>query len=213
MFSALAFLGAVVLLVLSYRWIDPPTTPYILSESWRLGQVERSWVDIEDVAPALARALVASEDANFCLHMGFDVEAIRTVIERGEARGASTITQQVVKNVYLWQGRSWVRKGLETGLTPLVELLWPKRRILEIYLNVAEMGEGLFGVGAASRRYFGKTAAELFPAQAASLAVVLPNPKRRDPTALSPNLRRAAGRVRDGAVTIQADGRSSCFES
>jgi len=211
-YSVLAALAAIVLLVLPYRWIDPPTTSYILSESRRLGQVERSWVDIEEVAPALPRALVASEDANFCLHPGFDVQAIRTVIERGEARGASTITQQVVKNVYLWQGRSWVRKALETGLTPLVETLWPKRRILEIYLNVAETGEGLFGVGAAARRYFGTTAAELSPVQAASLAVVLPNPKRRDPTALSSGLRQAAARVRDGAATIRADGRSDCFE-
>ena len=209
--AALAALAALVLLVLAGRWIDPPTTPYIFAESRRLGQVERSWVDIDDVAPVLPRVLVAAEDANFCLHRGFDVAAIRAVIEAGEARGASTITQQVVKNVYLWQGRSWFRKALEAGLTPLVEVLWPKRRILEVYLNVAETGEGVFGVDAAARR-LGTTAAELSPVQAARLAVVLPNPKRRDPAALSPRLRRLAERVRDGAATIRADGRSGCFE-
>lgn len=208
----LAALAAVVLLVLAYRWIDPATTPYILSEGWRLGQVERSWVDIEEVAPVLPRALVAAEDANFCLHRGFDLAAIRAVIEAGEARGASTITQQVVKNVFLWQGRSWLRKGLEAGLTPLVETLWPKRRILEVYMNVAETGEGIFGVGAAAGRRLGTAAAALSPAQAARLAVVLPDPKRRDPAALSPWLRRLAERVREGAATIRADGRSACFE-
>ena len=207
----LAALVALVLLILSGRWIDPPTTPYILSESRRLGQVDRAWVDIEDVAPVLPRALVAAEDANFCLHHGFDVAAIRAVIERGEVRGASTITQQVVKNVFLWQGRSWIRKALEAGLTPLVEAFWPKRRILEVYMNVAETGEGVFGVAAAARR-LGTGAADLSPVQAARLAVVLPSPKRRDPAALSPRLRRLAERVREGAATIRADGRSDCFE-
>ena len=210
--AALAVAAAIVLLVLGYRWIDPPTTPYILSEGRRLGQVERTWVDLEEVAPVLARAIVAAEDANFCRHWGIDVAAVRAVIEAGEARGASTITQQVVKNVLLWQGRSWLRKALEAGLVPLVEVLWPKRRILEVYMNVAETGEGVFGVAAAARRSFGVTAAELSPERAARLAVVLPSPKRRDPASLSPRLRRQAERVLAGAATIRADGRSGCFE-
>jgi monofunctional biosynthetic peptidoglycan transglycosylase len=138
--------------------------------------------------------------------------AIRAAIGEGAERGASTISQQVVKNVYLWQGRSWVRKALEAALTPLVEAVWTKRRILVVYLNVAEFGEGIFGVEAAARHYYGVAAADLTPAQAARLAVVLPNPKARDPNALSQTLRRRAARVQDGAETIRADGRAACFE-
>ena len=203
---------AVVAWVASYRWIDPPTTLYVAAEAARLGGVARDWVDLEDVAPALARSVVAAEDADFCLHWGFDMDAIRAAIEDGAGRGASTLTQQVVKNAFLWQGRSWPRKALEAGLTPLVEALWPKRRILEVYLNVAETGEGMFGVEAAARRHFGVAAADLTPAQAAALASILPNPKRRDPAAPGPAMRRKAARVLDGAATIRADGRAACFE-
>ena len=198
--------------VLAYRWIDPPTTPYILLESSRLGGVERAWVDIDDVAPVMARAAVAAEDANFCNHWGFDVTAIRRAIEAGGTRGASTISQQVVKNVFLWQGRTWLRKALEAALTPLMETFWSKRRIVEVYLNVAEFGTGVFGVEAAARRAFGVAAADLSAAQAAALASVLPNPKERDAARLTPALQRKAARVRDGAATIRADGRAACFE-
>ena len=198
--------------VLAYRWIDPPTTPYILLESSRLGGVERTWVDIDDIAPVMARAAVAAEDANFCNHWGFDVTAIRRAIEAGGTRGASTISQQVVKNVFLWQGRNWLRKALEAALTPLMETFWSKRRIVEVYLNVAEFGTGVFGVEAAARRAFGVAAADLSAAQAAALASVLPNPKERDAARLTPALQRKAARVRDGAATIRADGRAACFE-
>ena len=115
------------------------------AEQRRLGTVAHDWVAMEDIAPAMARSAVAAEDADFCLHWGFDVAAIRAALDDGGARGGSTITQQVVKNVYLWQGRSWIRKALEALLTPLVEAVWSKRRILEVYLNVAEFGEGVFG--------------------------------------------------------------------
>jgi monofunctional biosynthetic peptidoglycan transglycosylase len=209
LFAALAVLG---LWILAYRWIDPPTTPYILSEAGRIGGVERDWVDLEDVAPVMARAVVAAEDANFCLHWGFDVDAIRSVIEAGGARGASTISQQVSKNAFLWQARSWPRKALETMLTPVVEAAWPKRRIVEVYLNVAEMGPGVFGVQAAARHWFGVEASALTTAQAAALASILPNPKARDPRAPSEAMRRKARRVADGAATIRADGRAACFE-
>lgn len=199
--------------VLAYRWIDPPTTPYIWAESSRLGGVERIWVDIDDMAPVMARAAVAAEDANFCTHWGFDVAAIRDALEEGGNRGASTISQQVVKNAFLWQGRSWPRKALEAALTPLMEALWPKRRIIEVYLNVAEFDAGVFGVQAAAGRYFGVDAADLTGAQAAALAAILPNPKARDATRLTPALQRKAAGVRDGAATIAADGRAACFES
>nr|WP_281494166.1 monofunctional biosynthetic peptidoglycan transglycosylase [Jannaschia sp. S6380] len=204
--------GALVLWVLAYRWIDPPTTPYMLSEYRRLGTIEKAWVDLDDLDPVIARSFVAAEDANFCRHWGFDVDAIREAIEDGGNRGASTISQQVVKNAFLWQGRSWPRKALETVLTPLMEALWPKRRIVEVYLNVAEMDEGAFGVDAAARRYFDRGAADLTGRQAALMAAVLPDPKGRDAGRPTAFLDRRARSIADGAATIRADGRAACFE-
>ncbi|MGR3467658.1 MAG: monofunctional biosynthetic peptidoglycan transglycosylase, partial [Shimia sp.] len=191
--------------------IRPPTTPYILSEASRLGAVDRVWVPIEEIAPALQRAAVAAEDANFCAHWGFDTAAIRAALDSGALRGGSTITQQVAKNVYLWHGRSWLRKGLEALVTPVIELTWSKRRILEVYLNVAEFDEGVFGAEAAARRYFGVAPEALTPVQAARLAMVLPNPKGRDAAAPSATLRRRSAAILDGAETIRRDGRAACF--
>lgn len=210
--GVLLALALIVGWVLLYRWIDPPTTPYIVGEDARLAGVARTWVDLEDVAPVMARAAVAAEDANFCLHWGFDVDAIRDAIEDGGTRGASTISQQVVKNAFLWQGRSWVRKALEAGMTPLMELLWPKRRIIEVYLNVAEFDEGVFGVEAAAQEYFGRSAADLTDRQAGLLAALLPSPKTRDASNPTAFLSRRANSVIDGAATIRADGRAACFE-
>lgn len=200
-------------MVLVYRFVNPPTTYTIWSESRRLDGVDHEWVPMEDIAPVLRRSVVAAEDANFCVHWGFDMAAIRAALDDGAGRGASTISQQTVKNVFLWQGRSWPRKALEAALTPFVELAWPKSRVLEVYLNVAEFGEGIFGIDAAAHHYYGLTPAKLSPAQSARLAVILPNPKERDPRKLSANLGRRAAQVMDGAATIQADGRASCFDS
>ena len=133
-------------------------------------------------------------------------------IDEGGARGASTLTQQVVKNVYLWHGRSWPRKALEAGITPFVELFWSKRRIVEVYLNIAEFDEGVFGVEAASRHYFGVGPENLTAVQAARLAALLPNPKERSAARPSPFVRKRAQSILDGAATIRADGRASCFE-
>jgi monofunctional biosynthetic peptidoglycan transglycosylase len=155
---------------------------------------------------------VAAEDANFCLHWGFDMGAIRTAIAEGSGRGASTLSQQVVKNVWLWHGRNWGRKALEAMITPVMETAWPKRRVLEVYLNVAEFDEGVFGVEAAARHYFGLSAADLSPAQAARLAAVLPDPKGRSASRPTDALRRRAARIMDGAATIARDGRAACFE-
>ncbi|MEM0935776.1 MAG: monofunctional biosynthetic peptidoglycan transglycosylase [Pseudomonadota bacterium] len=201
----------VLFFVLLFAVFNPPTTHTIWTEQRRLGAVERRWVPIEEIAPVMARSVVAAEDANYCLHWGFDMDAIRDALEDGMQRGASTISQQTVKNVYLWQGRSWLRKAVEAGLTPLVELVWSKPRILEVYLNVAEFDEGVFGVEAAARHYFDTTARDLTATQAARLAVVLPNPKARDAASLSGGLRRRAASVADGAATIAADGRDACF--
>ncbi|NUH67078.1 monofunctional biosynthetic peptidoglycan transglycosylase [Sulfitobacter sp. S0837] len=213
-FGAVLLLGAlVVLLVLLFRVVNPPTGVYMFSESRRLGGVERDWVPLEQIAPVMARSAVAAEDANFCNHWGFDMEAIRTAIENGSERGASTISQQTVKNVYLWHGRSWLRKALEAGMTPLLEALWPKRRIIEVYLNVAEFDEGVFGVGAAAPHYFGVSAADLSAKQAARLAAILPDPKGRSASRPSPFTRKRTAQIMDGAATIRADGRAACFES
>ena len=207
--------GPVLLLlavILLYRWVNPPITHTIWSEQRRLGSVERSWVPIDEIAVTIPRSVVAAEDANFCLHWGFDVEAIKLAIAEGATRGASTITQQTVKNVFLWQGRSWTRKTLEAVITPLVELLWPKQRILEVYLNVAEFDEGVFGVDAAAFRYFDTGPTRLTPIQAARLAAVLPDPKGRSAAKPTPALERRAQSIADGAATIAADGRAACFE-
>ena len=149
---AVVFLLAVFVVVL-FAFVNPPTNAYIYSESRRLGGVKQVWTPLEKIAPVMARSAVAAEDANFCQHWGFDMKAIRAAIVEGSSRGASTISQQTVKNVYLWQGRSWVRKAMEAVMTPLVEAIWTKRRIVEVYLNIAEFDEGVFGVGAAAQHY------------------------------------------------------------
>ena len=208
----LAMVVAFVFLVLIYSVVNPPVTHTIWSEWRRLGKVDREWVPIEEIAPIMARSVVAAEDANFCLHWGFDVEAIRDALEDGGSRGASTITQQVVKNVFLWQGRSWVRKALETSMTPVVEIVWSKQRILEVYLNVAETGQGIFGVEAAAQKYYGVSAAKMSPTQAARVAAILPSPRNRSVTDPSVRTRRRAASILDGAATIRADGRAACFE-
>lgn len=204
--GALILLSVAVLVVM--RWVDPPTTPYIWQEQTRLGEIRRDWRGLDEMAPAIARSAVAAEDANFCVHWGIDMTAIRLALEEGANRGASTITQQVVKNVFLWHGRSWSRKALEALITPLVEIAWTKRRILEVYLNVAEFDEGVFGVEAASHWYFGVAAEHLSARQAAQLVAVLPAPKNR--SARKPSKRSEA--IRDGAATIAGDGRAQCFE-
>ncbi len=208
----LAPLVLTFLVVLLYGFVDPPTTHTIWSEKRRLGAVDHEWIGIEEVAPAAVRAVVAAEDANYCLHWGFDVDAIRDALEDGGTRGASTISQQTVKNVFLWQQRSWFRKALEALITPVAEAVWSKRRMLEIYLNVAEFDEGVFGIDAAAHHYFGVPPGDLSPMQGALLASVLPNPKERSASRPSNSQRNRARRIADGAATIAADGRAACFE-
>ncbi|MEJ6405066.1 monofunctional biosynthetic peptidoglycan transglycosylase [Yoonia sp. 2307UL14-13] len=206
-----AALGMVLIATLIYALIAPPTTPYMFSESRRVGGVKYEWVPMERIAPVMARSAVAAEDANFCLHWGLDVKAIRQAVDRGRG-GASTISQQVIKNVYLWHGRSWTRKAIEALWTPLAEAVWSKRRILELYLNVAEFDEGVFGVQAAARHYFGVDAADLSATQAARLAAILPAPKNRSASNPSQFTRNRTRQIIAGAETIRADGRADCFE-
>lgn len=206
-----ALVALVVVWVALYAVLPVPTTAYILGESRRLGGAERDWVPIEQVSIHLQRAVVAAEDANFCQHWGFDMTAIRDAIADGAQRGGSTISQQTVKNTFLWHGRSWLRKALEAAITPLMELLWSKSRVLEVYLNVAEFGEGVFGAEAAAQHHFGVPAADLTLRQAALLAAALPNPQERIASAPSASLDRRARAIADGAATIAADGRDGCF--
>lgn len=208
----LALVLPVFVIVGLLRVINPPTDFYMAAETRRLGKITQRWAPLTDISPVMARSVVASEDANFCLHWGFDLTAIRAAIADGGNRGASTIDQQVVRNVFLWQGRSWPRKALEALLTPVMELTWPKRRILEVYLNMAEFGEGTFGITAAAARYFHVEPNKISPEQAALLAAALPDPKRRDPAKSSRWMVKRAAEIRSGAATIEADGRARCFE-
>jgi monofunctional biosynthetic peptidoglycan transglycosylase len=208
----LVIVGVVVLATFMFSIFNPPTTPYMFQEGRRLGGVTQEWVAIEDIAPVMARSAVAAEDANFCLHWGLDVNAIRATLDRGGAGGASTISQQTVKNVYLWHGRSWVRKAMEAFWTPLTEAIWTKRRILEVYLNIAEFDEGVFGVQSAAQHYFGVDARNLSATQSARLAAILPDPKGRSASNPSNPVRRRTSSIMDGAATIAADGRAACFE-
>lgn len=208
----LVFYAVVFVAVLLFKFVNPPTTATMVGEARRLGGIQKEWVGIEAMSPNLTRAVVAAEDANFCRHWGFDVAAIREALQDGAQRGASTISQQVVKNVYLWQGRSWPRKALEGLITPVVELVWTKRRILEVYLNVAEFDEGVFGAEAGARGYFGRAAADLTVQQGALMATVLPNPKERSAARPATWMQRRAAQIADGAATIAADGRADCFD-
>jgi monofunctional glycosyltransferase len=168
------------------RWIDPPTSAFMLARQFETrSAVDYRWVDWPALSPQLPIALVAAEDQLFPRHRGFDVDAIEAVLsERGgpPRRGASTISQQVAKNLFLWSGRSWLRKALEAWFTVWIETLWSKQRILEVYANIAEFGDGVYGAEAAAQRFFGTPAAALDAAQSARLAAVLPNPRRYSAT-------------------------------
>ncbi|WP_347159039.1 monofunctional biosynthetic peptidoglycan transglycosylase [Pontibacter chitinilyticus] len=173
--------------VLLYRWVAPPATLHMIKRRAEAGAAEKkepaikyTYVSLEEMSPQLPLAVVASEDQLFLKHHGFDFEAIQAAFKRNrkssKIRGGSTISQQVAKNVFLWHGRSYLRKAVEAYFTMLIEVLWGKERIMEVYLNIAEMGDGVFGVEAASQRYFHKPAKALGRQEAALLAAVLPNP-------------------------------------
>ncbi len=178
-FTALAFVVLSALSVLALRWVDPPTSAFMLRAQQ---PVRYKWVDLEKISPHAAVAVIAAEDQQFPFHAGFDLKSIRDAVKenakRRRPRGASTISQQVAKNLFLWNGASYVRKGLEAWFTVLIEACWPKERILEVYLNIAEFGPGVYGVEAASRKFFRKPAVSLTRYEAATLAAVLPNPRR-----------------------------------
>lgn len=181
-----------LLVIMVLRWVNPPTSMMMTIERIKAKMDQRKdfridyrWVNFEKMASNLPLAIIASEDQKFPIHHGFDLEAITDAVETrlngGRLRGASTITQQVAKNLFLWPGKSLFRKGIEAYYTTMIELLWNKRRILEVYLNIAEFGNGIFGVEAASQRFFGKPAERIHLWEAARLASVLPDPKSMNP--------------------------------
>lgn len=198
--TVLVLLLLSVAVVLPFRWIDPPASMVMLERKWQQRDkpytITQQWLNWRDVPRHAALAVVVSEDQNFPHHYGFDIEAIRKAIaereRRGHLRGASTISQQVARNMYLWTSRSWLRKGLEVWFTALIELCWHKQRILEVYLNIAEWGDGVFGLEAASRYHFGIPATQLSVWQSALLASSLPSPLNYDPAAPAPHLLRRA---------------------
>lgn len=179
-YACVAYLALVLVLILAYRFVDPPGSALMAIRGLQGTQVNQTWVPLERISPKLVRAVVVAEDSRFCQHAGIDFEAMEQAIMRSGARGgASTITMQVTKNLFLWPSRSYLRKAIELTLTPIVDLVWPKWRILEIYLNVAEWGNGVFGAEAAARHHFRRSANRLSTRQAALMASVLPNPFRR----------------------------------
>lgn len=168
-----------------YRFMEPPVTPLMLLREADGAPILKKWEPLSRISPALQRAVIASEDARFCQHFGFDWSAINDAIDRdtdgGRLYGASTISQQTAKNLFLWPSRTFLRKGIEAYFTVWLEATWPKRRILEMYLNVVEWGNGIYGAEQAAETYFGIPASELSPYQAALLAVSLPSPRESDP--------------------------------
>ncbi|WP_445769218.1 monofunctional biosynthetic peptidoglycan transglycosylase [Rheinheimera sp.] len=186
----LLLLLVLALLLLVLRFVPPPTSAFMLQSPY---PVRQSWVNIDTLPAHVALAMVASEDQRFMQHIGVDFTAISDALEQADdgdgLRGASTITQQTAKNLLLWPGRSLVRKGLEAAIALGLELIWGKKRILEVYVNIAEFGKGIYGVEAASQYYFGKPASRLSPNEAARLAVLLPSPRKRDARQLTPYLR------------------------
>lgn len=197
-----AWLAAFMLVqVAPLRWLDPPTSMFMLiRQAEGLGEpgftLRQEWRDAGAIAACLPISVVAAEDQTFPQHAGFDLRAIEKALdsnaEGGRVRGASTISQQVAKNLYLWGGGGFVRKGLEAWYTLLIEAFWPKRRILEVYANVAEFGDGVYGAEAAAQAFFGKPASRLTPAESARLAAVLPNPRKYSARNPGPYVQRRA---------------------
>lgn len=204
--------GAVVV----YRFVPPPATLLMLMRRTEGERLDYRWRSLDRISPSLAQAVIASEDAKFCSHHGFDADAIQDALENnerrpGRIRGGSTVSQQTAKNVFLWPARSWVRKGLEAYFTGLIELAWPKRRIMEMYLNVAEWGPGVYGAEAAARHWFGKSAANLTRTEAARLAAILPSPRRYRAAKPGPYVQRRARLIVARAGVVRRDGLAGCL--
>ena len=210
----LVLTGLVLASVAAHRLVPPPVTFLMVTRAIEGEGLSYRWKSLDDISPRLVEAVIASEDARFCSHRGFDMEAIEKALKAneqgGRIRGGSTISQQTAKNVFLWPGRDWIRKGLEAGYTVLIETLWGKRRIMEVYLNVAEWAPGVYGAEAAARHWFGKSAADLTPREAARLAAILPSPRRYNASSPGPYVRRRASRVQAAMGTVRNERLAAC---
>ena len=214
---ALIPIGGVVL----HRFVPPLFTILMVKQAVAGHGMDYRWRSLDHISPRLVEAVIAAEDARFCQHHGFDVEAIQKAMEANERaeqrgsdkrRGASTISQQTAKNVFLWPSRDWVRKGLEVGYTGLIEGIWGKRRIMEMYLNVAEWAPGVYGAEAASQHWFHKSAQNLTTREAARLAAILPSPRRYKAADPGPYIRRRASRIQAAMGTVREAGLDACVD-
>ena len=205
-----------VAIVALYRFVPPPVTYLMLQRRAEGEGLDYRWRPLSRISPELRLAAIASEDARFCSHDGFDTEAIAKALARNaenpeRIRGGSTISQQTAKNAFLWPQRSWLRKGVEAWFTFLIELIWPKQRVLEVYLNVAEWGPGVYGAEAASQHWFGKSADKLSRLEAARLASILPSPRRYKAASPGPLVRKRTRATLANMSVIRRDGLGGCL--
>ena len=207
-----SFIFLSVSTVLSLRFFNPPFTSFMVSESnFFQRKINYNWTPFSDMGENVALSVVATEDSNFCNHLGVDIKEVYKVLRKGEKRGASTITQQLAKNLFLWSGRSWSRKMIELYFTFLLEIIIPKRRIIEIYLNTVETSLLTFGVNKASEKYYKKPSNKLTKEQAIRIALTLPSPKTRNPKKLKSYLVNRISRLKKDIDILKKDDRSSCF--
>ena len=215
-------IGLIVLLflfsllwVFAYRYIDPPTTSLMLRDTLEGHSVAYTWRDLDEIDPNMPRAVITAEDRDFCTHKGFDLAAIQSALasnrEGGRLRGGSTVSQQTAKNAFLWVERSWVRKGLEAYFTFLIERIWGKRRIMEVYLNLAETGINTYGVEEGAKRYFGHGADELTRREAGQIAAVLPSPQKRSGKNPKGSVRRYARNIERWIRVVKDEKLDSCL--
>jgi monofunctional biosynthetic peptidoglycan transglycosylase len=213
-FALLGVMMAPLALTLVYRFAPPPGTITMLDRKLGGDRIIHPWTPLENISPHLVRAVIAAEDSRFCQHRGIDFHAVEQALEEAKSgkgrRGASTISQQTAKNVFLWQGGGWLRKAIEAPLTLFAEFVWGKRRTMEIYLNVAEWGDGYFGAEAAARGRFGKSAQDLTKDEAALLAAVLPSPEKWRAVSPGPYVRGRAAMLRKRMDVVKNSGYDAC---
>ncbi|MFM7404937.1 MAG: monofunctional biosynthetic peptidoglycan transglycosylase [Erythrobacter sp.] len=212
--AMIGFVGLTVVLVVAFKWIPVPVTATMVMDG---NGITKDWQSLDNIDRNLVSAVIGAEDSRFCEHSGFDTEAIeqamRENMEGGRIRGGSTISQQTAKNVFLWQGGGYFRKGLEAWFTFWIELIWGKRRIMEVYLNVAETGIGTYGAEAGSQRYFGHFAARLNRDEASRMAAALPSPKKRAVKGPRGWLARHGNRIEQRIGIVRRDGLDACVYS
>jgi monofunctional glycosyltransferase len=211
----LYFIVGSVLWAVVYKFVPPPFTFTMMGDVMSGRSVDKDWMSLSDISPSMARAAIAAEDAKFCTHGGFDRDAIAKAAQRnargGKVRGGSTISQQTAKNAFLWQGGGYFRKGLEAWFTLLIENVWGKRRIMEVYLNIAETGIATYGVNAAAQRYYGHDASELTAAESVRIAAILPLPKKREAVAPRGYTKRYGNRIKARTGVVKRDALDACL--